>query len=177
VLGFSAVQLATARDPGALHAEPSAPGADLKSLIARGWLTGLPAWALEPAWPAASPVERTALGYLHGNCGHCHNPQGPLRNVGLYLRQGAGEQHQPAVASTFGQRVKQPAPGQSADAALRIEPHHPERSALLQRMSSRYGALQMPPLGTALVDDAAVDLIRRWIAGREADPQTTFPQN
>jgi hypothetical protein len=176
VLGFSAIQLAAARDPGALHADPPAPGADLKSLVARGQLVGLPASALEPSWPAASPTERAALGYLHGNCGHCHNPQGPLRNVGLYLRQVAGEPSQPAVASTFGHPVKQPAPGQSADATLRIERHHPERSALLQRMGSRYPALQMPPLGTALVDDEAVELIRRWIAGREPDPQTTSRQ-
>ena len=36
--------------------------------------------------PRATPVERAALGYLHGNCGHCHNADGPLRNLGLFLR-------------------------------------------------------------------------------------------
>ena len=61
--------------------------------------------------------------------------------------------------------MKKPAPGQSPDAVLRIEPGHPERSALVQRIASRYPALQMPPLGTALVDEEAVELLRRWIAG------------
>jgi hypothetical protein len=71
---------------------------------------------------------------------------------------------QPAVTTTVGQPIKKPAPGQSPDAALRIEPRHPEGSALLERMASRYPALQMPPLGTELVDRDAVALIRRWIS-------------
>ena len=37
----------------------------------------------------------------------------------------------------------------------------------MQRAGSRYPALQMPPLGTELVDDEALALLRRWIA--EAD--------
>ena len=45
----------------------------------------------------------------------------------------------------------------------------------MQRVSSRYAALQMPPLGTELVDDEAVALLRRWIA--EVDgPSTAIPQ-
>jgi hypothetical protein len=35
---------------------------------------------------------------------------------------------------------------------------------LLQRIASRYGPLQMPPLGTELVDTEAVTVIRRWIS-------------
>jgi hypothetical protein len=30
-----------------------------------------------------------AAGYLHANCGHCHNDAGPLANVGLVLSHGA----------------------------------------------------------------------------------------
>jgi hypothetical protein len=67
----------------------------------------------------------------------------------------------------IGSAVRKPAPGQSADAVLRVEPRHPDRSSLLQRMGSRYPALQMPPLGTELVDKEAVSLIHRWIT--EAD--------
>ena len=72
------------------------------------------------------------------------------------------------MESTVGQHVRKNAPGQSPDAVLRVEPGHPERSALLQRLSSRYPALQMPPLGTVLVDDDAVALLKEWIAGLEA---------
>jgi hypothetical protein len=47
---------------------------------------------------------------------------------------------------------------------LRVEPRHPETSALLERMASRYPALQMPPLGSELVDQDAVTLLYRWIS-------------
>ena len=177
VLGFSAVQLSPQRDPGALHADPSpSSGADVGALIERGLLVGLPA-SLEapPAISAASAIERTALGYLHGNCGHCHNEQGPLRNVGLFLRQAAGGSAERAIASTVNHPVRKPAPGQSDDATLRIEPRHPDRSALMQRMASRAPALQMPPLGTELLDRQAVDLLRRWIAGSERNSADINP--
>jgi hypothetical protein len=36
----------------------------------------------------------------------------------------------------------------------------------MQRVSSRAAALQMPPLGTELVDDEAVALLQRWISER-----------
>ena len=43
VLGFSALQLSPDRDPLAPHAEPARPDhADLRSLVARGWLRNLP---------------------------------------------------------------------------------------------------------------------------------------
>src|SRR5215204_3480820 len=167
VLGFSALQLSPDRDPGALHAD--AAGVDLTSLVEKGLITGLPKSLLDkaPRIAAASPTERAALGYLHGNCGHCHNPQGLLQNVGLYLRQATGASVPPAIASAVGQPVRKPAPGQSPDAVLRIEPGRPERSAIMQRISSRYPALQMPPLGTALTDKEAIALIERWIAQTE----------
>ncbi len=167
VLGFSTLQLAPERDPGAPHAElrPD-PGVDLKYLADRGLLVGLPQGLLEvpPQIAAATPIERAALGYMHGNCGHCHNDQGSLQNIGLFLRYDAKTAGEPAIASTVGYPVKKPAPGQSPDAVLRVEPGHPNRSGLLQRVSSRYPALQMPPLGTELIDNEAVALLYRWIA-------------
>jgi hypothetical protein len=56
----------------------------------------------------------------------------------------------------------------SEDAVLRIERGHPERSGLLQRIASRYPALQMPPLGTELIDEDAVALLRSWVAENDA---------
>jgi len=174
VLGFSAVELSPQRDPDALHADASS-GIDLDALVERGLLVGLLPASLRvaPRIGAASALERTALGYLHGNCGHCHNEQGPLRNVGLFLRQTAGATAQGAIASTVNHPVRKPAPGQSHDATLRIEPQHPDRSVLMQRIASRSPALQMPPLGTELTDRQALDLIRRWI--EQSEPIPTFP--
>jgi len=171
VLGFSALQLSPDRDPGALHADGGPDAVDLRMLVDRGLVVGLPRHLLDqPLRIAASSAdERAALGYLHGNCGHCHNDQGPLRNVGLYLRQKAlgGSQ---AFETTVMQPVRKPAPGQSPDAVNRIEPGHPERSGLVQRAGSRSPALQMPPLGTELVDREAMTLLENWIASRREEP-------
>jgi len=69
------------------------------------------------------------------------------------------------------------APGLPAEATFRIAPQHPDRSALLKRIASRYPPLQMPPLGTELVDRQAVDLLQRWIAESEpASPSTHRPE-
>jgi hypothetical protein len=59
---------------------------------------------------------------------------------------------------------------------LRVEPRHPEASALLDRMASRYPALQMPPLGTELVDQDAIALIHRWISDLDVSPAESNPQ-
>jgi mono/diheme cytochrome c family protein len=40
----------------------------------------------------------------------------------------------------------------------------PDRSVLALRMASRNPVAAMPPLGSRIVDDEAVALIRRWIA-------------
>jgi len=178
VLGFSLLQLSPDRDPEAPHSEPPpAPGVDLEYLVDHGLLVGLPEANRRspPRIAAADATERAALGYLHGNCGHCHTAPGKLENVGLFLRYAATSAEEPAIESAVGRPVKDPAPGQSPDAVLRIEPGHPERSALAERMGSRYAALQMPPLGTELVDEAALALVRQWIAdmdgSKSEDPE------
>jgi hypothetical protein len=177
ILGFSLLQLSPDRDPAAPHAEQQpAPGVDLPYLVRAGVLVGLPDALLEspPHVAGRTPTERAVLGYMHGNCGHCHAEDAKLENVGLFLRHMSGAPVEPAVASTVGQPVKDAAPGQTPDAVLRVEPGHPERSALVQRMASRWAALQMPPLGTDLVDEDALDLVRKWINDlqeSEADTQ------
>jgi len=177
VLGFSALQLSPNRDPGALHAELQPAGVDLQYLVENGLLVGLPSSLQEtpPKVVARSATERAALGYMHGNCGHCHNEKGPLQNIGLFLRQVPGATAPTAIATTVGHPVKKLAPGQPTDTTLRIEPGRPDRSGLAQRISSRYPALQMPPLGTELVDEEAVSLLRRWIAEMEGH-QEDVPQ-
>lgn len=165
VLGFSALQLSPDRDPGALHADAGL--LDIEDLIEKGLLVGVPQERRRPRIEATSAAERTALGYLHGNCGHCHNDHGSLKNIGLSLRHVSGAVVPRALENTIDQPVRKLAPGQSPDAILRVEPRHPERSGLVERIGSRYPALQMPPLGTELVDEEAVALIRRWVAERD----------
>lgn len=170
VLGFSTLQLSPAVDTAALHGATGASGIKLDYLIANGLIKGYERWpSRAPVIEAKSEAERLVLGYLHGNCGQCHNSRASLANLGMFLREELLLPPGSVVETLVGKPVKKSAPGQSADAILRIDPGHPERSALLQRLSSRYPALQMPPLGTALVDDEAVALVIKWITELEAD--------
>lgn len=168
VLGFSAVQLAPARDPLAPHAEPFEPGMlDLAALIADGRLAAAPADLATSARIAArSPRERAVLGYLHANCGTCHHPDDEAASVGLWLRTepGTGASTQLALRSAVGQRSRIDVAGVAAGQGLRVAPGNPDHSALVQRMESRHAVLRMPPLGSERVDREAVALVRAWIA-------------
>ncbi len=53
------------------------------------------------------------------------------------------------------------------DARL-VAPGQPGRSVLLHRVATRQPGF-MPPLATAVVDRAAVDLLRRWIESMSAE--------
>jgi hypothetical protein len=149
VLGFSALQLSS----------------ELQSLVATGLLRNLPAELLAhpPRIEAADPTERAALGYLHGNCGHCHNEEGPLAVLEMTLAQrvaatapaGAALRSLASVPSQF----------RMAGGAARVVPGRPGASVVALRMFSREPLQQMPPLGTSVVDAEAMSLISRWIEG------------
>jgi hypothetical protein len=166
VLGFSALQLSSDRDPLAPHAEVPPPGAvDLRSLVERGLVVRLPASlvARPPRILAATPRERAALGYLHGNCSSCHNTRGPLADLGfsLQVRLVSGRSQPEALATAVGHGSYYRPSGTAA--ILRIAPGDPEASVLVRRVSSRNPAQQMPPFGTHAVDETAAALLRGWI--------------
>lgn len=162
VLGFSALQLSPDRDPLALHADRSAGDLELPELVEKGWLRGLSPGLLEspPRIVARTPTERAALGYLHGNCGGCHRENGPLASLDMSLAYALGTGEADAITTTFDRPSQfSPVDGPS----IRIMPGHPGRSVLLKRMRARDPVTAMPPLGTRVVDEAAVKLIHRWI--------------
>ncbi|WP_138933256.1 hypothetical protein [Roseovarius arcticus] len=165
VLGFSERQLGSKDMAGLFKNNPEAPALDV--LGARGVFDSLDARHLTANLTDASTLEREALGYLHGNCGHCHNRYGPLAKLGFDLRGSATDPYSGPIETTLGQPLKFPPPGLVPGTIARIAPGHPDRSAIPQRMASRSPMLQMPPLGTALVDAEAVELINRWIAETE----------
>jgi hypothetical protein len=174
VLGFSLLQLSADRDPRAPHAETPPPDAvDLRALVARGLVRNLPARFLEhpPRIAAPTPDARAALGYLHANCGGCHNGDGPLSaELEMTLAQHVADDAGPRAVLTS--TVACPTRASLAGGAhpLRVAPAHPDASYVAQRMASRQPSLQMPPLGSDLVDDAGLALVRRWIT---ALPLTT----
>jgi hypothetical protein len=167
VLGFGALQLSPDRDPLAPHAEASALDlANLRTLVARGLVRNLPAKLLEnpPRIAAATPTERATLGYLHGNCGHCHNDVGPLASLDLVLAQdpvASSESSAKALRSLVGQASRFRPHG--IDATRRVEPGRQDTSVLAVRMRSRNPMTQMPPLGTQLADADGLSLVQRWI--------------
>lgn len=168
VLGFSALQLSPDRDPLAPHAEtPSADALDLLELQRRGLLRG--ANELAPRIQARTARERAALGYLHANCGSCHNSRGPLADLGLHLDwrfANAGEAPTSlpgAIQTACGQPSRFRSPGFDPAHSLRIAPGKPGHSTLIARAGSREPLTQMPPLGTRAVDAAALELLTAWI--------------
>jgi hypothetical protein len=215
VLGFNALQLSSDRDPLALHAVPAQENLyELPRLVEEGIVQNLPA-SLQQTPPrifGASATERAALGYLYGNCSHCHNRVGKLTGLELSFdvplqavvlpntideqeatpaadetlveSHGTSTNSELAVgepnASVCGTCYEMPALATTvgceariggARSEYRITPGDPSQSALWERFSSRSPAIQMPPLGTEILDTDALNLIENWILELEPNPQ------
>jgi hypothetical protein len=178
ILGFSALQLSTDRDPGAPHAEPLADDmVTLDTLVEEN--------AFEPARPelAAAPPRiqapdartRSVLGYLSTNCGSCHNRESSIANLGLLLKASLASSHEvegvaagTVVGAGFSRLVGQPTskwqiPHAPEGASHFVTPGSPDLSAILVRMKSRRPSTQMPPLGSVLHDKEALALVAEWI--------------
>lgn len=145
VLGFSAVSL------GGIDGR----GSGLERLVAEGWLSDpLP----ESRGVPGTPLEQAAVGYLHANCAHCHNQNRPAEtdcfdpnnhlDFSLPVMRAEGVRELPVYRSAIGSFVV---------------PGRPEQSELIDLVSSRGALNQMPPVGTEVVHDAGVNLLREWI--------------
>jgi hypothetical protein len=160
-LGFSALQLSHEGQPGFMT---------LERLIDEEWLTDPPAAALVLPGDAN---QAAALGYLHANCGHCHNPNAETASLGLTLWAQSGQlvsvAESTAVTTTLGldtQASQKPI----GEPALRVVAGEPEQSALYWRMiqpaefpGNPEGGVHMPLIGTEITDPVGVDLVARWI--------------
>lgn len=158
VLGFNEMQLDREHDYGAQRLN------QLVALEQLGALEPKPTPASPPAdhphlvnpYDAAQPLEQRVRSYLHTNCSVCHVAAGGGNSrMVLNIEQpkdqmqlvGAFPQHQ-----SFG-----------VLAALLVAPGEPKRSVLYHRVSHR-GPGQMPPRGTYVVDQAAVQMFGEWIS-------------
>lgn len=149
ILGFSALQLS---HQGA--------GETMATLSNAGWLsTPHPEGYTIPGDAKA----KAALGYLHANCGNCHNPTG-VPEVNLRLRVLVGNT---TVESTdiVKSAVNVAATRFQCNGCSRIASGDAGASAVIQRMHARGGAAQMPPIGTELPDDAGINVVSDWIHG------------
>lgn len=164
ILGFSALQLSSDRDPGAPHAEPLADDmVTLPTLQEEG--------LFEPARPefVATPPRvqapdartRSVLGYLSTNCGSCHNEESSIANLGLVLKASVAPSH--PSQDLFKATSKWQIPHAAEGASQYVTPGAPDLSAILVRMKSRRPSTQMPPLGTVLHDKEAIALVTEWV--------------
>jgi hypothetical protein len=154
VLGFSALQLTA-----------SAGAFDLAALAEEGRLSQPPEDAGYGILGDADSV--AALGYLHANCGNCHNPRGAAwPDTQMLLRldiEASAVQSSPVLDSLIGQRL-QYYRDQDGTITQRVVAGHPESSGLIARMQVRGPKEQMPPIATEQVDAAGVEIVSRWIA-------------
>ena len=106
------------------------------------------------------PIDRRARSYLHANCAQCHVEAGG-GNAQFDLRFST------ALDKT---RLIGVAPLHDRfgiEGAKLVAAGDPDHSVLLHRMGVR-GRGQMPQLATSLIDQRAVELIRKWIEGMAA---------
>jgi hypothetical protein len=140
LLGFGALQLA----------------AELPALAKRGVILGLPASLLERTTRIAAAGEaQAALGYLHANCGHCHNDTGPLAGVDLSLAQRV------AAPEASAARTHRTAASRSREIERRIRSTNPY--------------VRMPPLGVSVIDGDGVAVVERWIRNLQSQPKEPSP--
>ena len=114
---------------------------------------GYSAVQLEAMIAARDADTRAALGYLHANCGHCHNASA-LGGVGLHLAQSARD---PAASS---RRTLE-----SIDAERARE--------MLRRLDSDNPYVRMPPVGVRVRDHEGLGPVARWIRNHFIDRKET----
>lgn len=167
-LGFTALQLSGDRDPNALHGEPVPPDSlTLETLVREGLMTPQ-RWDLAanpPRIRTANAQTRAVFGYLSANCGACHGREGDVPTVAPFVGTLELLKDADAVARAIVRRSTA-WEGSRDRATTLIDPAAPDQSAVLMRMRSRQPSSQMPPLGTVVPDQAALDAITRWIAQR-----------
>jgi hypothetical protein len=149
-LGFSALQLSEASE------------LSLEALAASGRLSDPPAGPLPI--PGDNPTEREALGYLHANCGHCHNATSDrVQTVDLNLWL---DVEATAVMDTGAYQTGVGVPNTlfaDQHVTARIEPGDPGSSAVWFRMNERGNNAQMPPVGSETVDATGLAAVQSWI--------------
>jgi len=131
------------------------------SALQLGDVSALPL-TVQPAQMFAAP--NAALGYLHANCGHCHNPSGSAwPDSHMVLRLDVGE-HDVMTTQIYQTTVGVPLEQWiNRGYTTRIVAGDPDNSAVIVRMSARGTTVQMPPLATEYVDPTGLQTVRDWI--------------
>jgi hypothetical protein len=163
VLGFDAIQLdypATGAPTGLT---------DLADLVGANLLSVAPAGAA-PYFPLPGDNEdKAALGYLHGNCGQCHNPTSDVSmgkaTIDLRLRTTmlGSVEATPAYTTTVGVDAGIPYTEGATTYTKLIIKGNPAQSAVIGRMNSMSSIRFMPPIAVETVDPAGQAALVPWI--------------
>jgi uncharacterized membrane protein len=127
----------------------------------KSFVLGYSAVQLGYAILPGSETDQHALGYLHANCGHCHNQDRP--------RAANSRCYDPDNELDFWLRTDRlrsvsETPTYQSGRGTAFEPGAPDQSRMLDLVSQRGFLRQMPPLGTETVDERGVAAVRAWIA-------------
>jgi hypothetical protein len=166
VLGFGAFQLSPPPAPA-----PAPGGVSLKTLNDEGRLMVPTPNGFE--MPGTTAVIRNALGYMHANCGNCHNDTPGVRmpDPRLILRVLVGQrtaQETGAYTTALNVGVTKP-DHMDTPLAFRIVGGNIQASAMSYRMALRgmFDGVpaqdQMPPVATEHSDTTGIATVNAWI--------------
>lgn len=160
VIGFSALQL---------DFDGAVGDVDLADAIASGWLTVPPSgtspyFAFVPDAPDATVAP--ALGYMHANCGHCHNPNsGVAANTPVRLRLTVGTVGVTADTAPYVTAVGATTANTVNGHDTIVKPGTPDQSVLIDRFEAvATPSLHMPAVGTEDLDTAGDTILTDWIS-------------
>lgn len=133
-------------------------GLTLFDLVARKQLTQNPARVVQ--FPGDQKT-RDALAYLYANCSGCH--RGANAPAGLDLSTSVWDQ-KPEDTAVYRTAVNGLLWSWLLEGyVVRVDPGLPESSAILARMSTRDLGDKMPEIGSKVVDQTGVAIIKDWI--------------
>lgn len=169
VLGFEALQLSEDRDPLVIPAGRLEPAdVSLRDLMNEGLLTRNP--DDQPRIASSTSTGRWSMGFLHGNCGNCHNPASGSAgaSTGLDLRHRVAverEEDEPAYRTSVNQLdIVYQVPGSILGInSYRILGGNPDQSAIVVRMRARGSTHAMPPIASKVADADAVNMVIDWV--------------
>jgi hypothetical protein len=152
VLGFDALQLSQPNSTQYLN---------LAKLKEKNLLSNPPFAEVEIP---GSAVDKAAIGYVHINCGTCHNPLGSAAGVaGMSLR------HNYNATTLEESNLYMSTVNKNGFGGLKIaSPQDLQNSRMILRMSTRGAVIapaptQMPPIATEIVDPVGLKSIQDWI--------------
>lgn len=160
ILGFSALQL-----------DHKQPGLNLLGLKERGLLSH--ALPKEVGIRAATSAGKKAMGLLHGNCAHCHNPHGIQGSMSLNFKHDiltVKPSEERALKTTVNQQARFWFPDNHGPTSVLIAPGDPQLSLIYRRIKAsahtdEFYEYKMPPgnFGTMSVNEELAVNLEKWI--------------